>query len=261
MATLGRRFAIGAVLLLFLPYDYFIGSFARFSFFAQVVSEMFAVAMWLALVLVGANGHRAVAAALFGIAGVGVFLTWPVWIGPPVLVLLALALDARRLPARDALALPGRAHLAPSRIVAALHAVGTRRVGGDRADRRRGILADARRGSAGRSLLLSVAGTVTALRHRSSRVTVVLLAAVALQALALFVVARVSGADSPVHGAQDAALRHLPDGGSRGTGDRERVAAARARRRDAAPSGWPKQPGLIGRGVGARRRRVGVARP
>jgi hypothetical protein len=87
--------ATGSVCLLFLPYDYFIGSFSRFSFFAQVVSEMCAVAMWLALVLWDERPSPR-AAALFGMAGVGVFLTWPVWIGPPILVLLALAATAGR---------------------------------------------------------------------------------------------------------------------------------------------------------------------
>ena len=100
-------FAVGAVLLLFTSYDYFIGSFARFSFFAQVVSELFAVVMWLGLVL-WERRPSAVAAALFGIAGVGVFLTWPVWIGSAGARAIGVGLDARRLPARDSLALPGR---------------------------------------------------------------------------------------------------------------------------------------------------------
>lgn len=183
--------AIGGVLLLFLPYDYFIGSFARFSFFAQVVSEMFAVAMWLALVLW--NDRPSVqAAAIFGIAGVGVFLTWPVWIGPPILVLLALALAGRERARWRYLAYA----FAPIAIVAALHAFG-----------RAESVAIVQTGGAAFPptasrfgwpfLVLSAAGGILALRHRSSRVTVLLLAAVALQTLALLVVARVGGADSP----------------------------------------------------------------
>ncbi len=187
-------FAVGAVLLLFTSYDYFIGSFARFSFFAQVVSELFAVVMWLGLVL-WERRPSAVAAALFGIAGVGVFLTWPVWIGPPVLVLLGLALtrgDSPRATRWRYLA----AALGPIALVAALHAAG-----------RGESVAIVQTGgaafwpSAARVglplLLLAVAGTVTALSSGPGRVTVVLLAAIALQGLALFVVARVSGADSP----------------------------------------------------------------
>ena len=71
--------AAGAVL----PFDYSLGSFARCSFFAQVVAETFAVAMWLAVVVWDERPSRD-RGVLLGIAGVGVFLTWPVWIGPPL---------------------------------------------------------------------------------------------------------------------------------------------------------------------------------
>ena len=187
--------ALGGVLLLFLPYDYFIGSFARFSFFAQVVSEMFAVAMWLALVLWHERPSLQ-AAAIFGIAGVGVFLTWPVWVGPPFLVLLVLAAgESRRAPSRHwrYVAYAPRPHRHRGGAARAR----TRRVGGDRADGRRRIRADRVAGSAGRSWCSPASGAVVAAWHRSSRVTPLLLAAVALQTLALLVVARVSAADSP----------------------------------------------------------------
>ena len=187
-------FAVGAVLLLFTSYDYFIGSFARFSFFAQVVAELFAVAMWLALVL-WERRPSAVAAGLFAVAGVGVFLTWPVWIGPPVVVLLALALVRGDLPRLARVRYLGAA-LAPIALVAALHAAG-----------RGESVAIVQTGGAAfwpgvarfgvPLLLLALAGTVLALRSASGRVTVGLLAVIALQALALFAVARVSGADSP----------------------------------------------------------------
>jgi hypothetical protein len=186
--------AIGSVLLLWLPYDYFIGSFARFSFFAQVVSEMFAVAMWLALVLWN-DRPSALTAVFFALSGVGVFLTWPVWIGPPVLVLVVLALAGRYDTSMRRLRLLAYA-LGPIAIVAALHAFG-----------RAESVAIVQTGGAAFSptvsrfgwpfLLLSAAGSILAVRHRSSRVTVLLLAAVALQTLALLVVAVVAGADSP----------------------------------------------------------------
>ena len=150
--------------------------------------------MWLALVL-WERRPSAVAAALFGIAGVGVFLTWPVWIGPPVLVLLGLALTRGDFPRATRWRYLAAA-LGPIALVAALHAAG-----------RGESVAIVQTGgaafwpSAARFglplLLLAVAGTVTALSSGPGRVTVVLLAAVALQGLALFVVARVSGADSP----------------------------------------------------------------
>ena len=185
--------ALGAVLLLFLPDDYFIGSFARFSFFAQVVSETFAVAMWLALVLWDERPSRP-AAVLFGIAGVGVFLSWPVWIGPPVLVLVALVLIGRdSLMAR--LRYVAYA-LGPIAVVGALHAFG-----------RAESVAIVQTGGAAfwptvarfgwPFLALTGLGVLLAVLRRSGRVTVLLLAATALQTLALLVVARAGGADSP----------------------------------------------------------------
>lgn len=189
--------AVGAVLLLFLPYDYFIGSFARFSFVAQVVSETFAVAMWLALA-VWNERPSGPAAVLFGVAGAGVFLTWPVWIGPPVLVLVALVLIARDPP------LPARLRhvayaLGPIAVVGVLHALG-----------RAESVAIVQSGGAAfwptvarfgwPFLALAGLGVLLAVLERSGRVTILLLAATALQTLALLVVwrvARAEGADSP----------------------------------------------------------------
>lgn len=196
--TVGTRFGaatgVASVLLLFLPYDYFIGSFARFSFLAQVVSETFAVAMWLALVLWDDRPSLA-AAALFAVAGVGVFLTWPVWIGPPVLVLLVLVVVRGDVSRRDRLRGLACA-LGPIGFVAILHAAG----------RGESVAIVQSGGSAfwpavsrftWPFLLLVAAGGIIAVRDRSSRVTLLLLAAVAAQTVALLVVWRVSGADSP----------------------------------------------------------------
>jgi hypothetical protein len=80
-------FAIGAALLLWLPYTFFAGSFMAQSFFSQVVSELFAVAMWWTIVWWGeAPSVRAM--ALFALFGSAAFLTWPVWVGPLVLTLV-----------------------------------------------------------------------------------------------------------------------------------------------------------------------------
>ena len=87
-------FAVMAVLLLLMPRPYFIGSFAQHSFLAQVVAEVFAVALWWALV-VWDERHGMLPIAFFAIVGAATFLTWPVWIGPP-LVLLAMCLASRR---------------------------------------------------------------------------------------------------------------------------------------------------------------------
>ena len=65
------------------PAVYTLGSFFQFFFYAQVVSETFAMAMVLAAVnwaRTGDRRHLWLAAA----CGVGVFLSWPVWLGPAV---------------------------------------------------------------------------------------------------------------------------------------------------------------------------------
>jgi hypothetical protein len=190
----GAPVAVASLLLLFLPYDYFTGSFARFSFLPQVMSETFAVAMWLALLLWD-DRPSIPAAALFAIAGVGVFLTWPIWIGPPVAALLVLAVlgGDRALPQRlRDLACA----LGPIALVALLHAAG-----------RAESFAIVQSGgsafwpAASRFgwpfLVLVAAGSAAGLWHRPARVTLILTAAIAAQTLALLAVWRLSGADSP----------------------------------------------------------------
>jgi hypothetical protein len=87
-------FAIVAVLLLLLPRAYFTGSFAQHSFLAQVVAEVFVVALWWALVIWDARPGL-LPVAFFALVGAATFLTWPVWIGPPV-IMLAIGLASRR---------------------------------------------------------------------------------------------------------------------------------------------------------------------
>lgn len=186
--------ALGSVLLLFLPSDYFIGSFARYSFIAQVVSETFAVAMWMALVLWDERPSWP-AAMLFAVAGVGVFLAWPVWIGPPVLVLVAVAMMQGDSPFMTRLRHVGFA-LGPIAVVAVLHASG-----------RAESVAIVQTGGAAfwptvarfgwPFLVLAGLGILLAVRQRSCRVAMLLLVAVALQTAALLVVARAGGAESP----------------------------------------------------------------
>jgi hypothetical protein len=183
---------IGAVLLLFLPFDYFLGSFVRFSFFAQVVAELFAVVMWWALVV----WHEAPslrAAALFAIAGVAAFLTWPVWIGAPVLTSVVLALArARGVAVWQYVALA----LLPIAAIAAVHAagradaVGIVRTGGTAFDPTIARLS-------GPFLVLSAIGIVLGRRRAGNQPTLLLLGALGLQAILLFALARVSRADTP----------------------------------------------------------------
>jgi hypothetical protein len=73
--------ALTAPALLLVPAAYVLGSFFHFFFYAQVVSETFAMAMVLAA-LSWTRTHAARHLWLAAACGVGVFLSWPVWIVP-----------------------------------------------------------------------------------------------------------------------------------------------------------------------------------
>jgi len=90
-------FALMALLLLLVPRTYSIGSFTEQSYLAQVTSELFAVAMWWALTVWDERPGRATV-ALFALFGMATFLTWPVWTGPLLLTLAAVALLHGGLP-------------------------------------------------------------------------------------------------------------------------------------------------------------------
>jgi len=186
--------ALVAGLLIFLPRAFFIGSFTRYSFFAQVVSETFAVVMWWALVTWDERpGSEAM--VMFAIAGTAAFLTWPVWIGPPMVVLVLL------VATRSELSISGRLrHLmlgsAPIVIVAAIYAAG--RLGWTKI-----AATDANMPLPAWSdfnwwfLGLSAAGVVAVSASRRGRATALLLAASAAQAAALFALAEANGARVP----------------------------------------------------------------
>jgi hypothetical protein len=164
--------AVAAALLLFLPFDYFVGPFVRASFFAQALS---------------AN-----AAAVFASAGVGAFLTWPVWIGPPVLALLMTCWRHRESPSWRTAPLA----LVPIAAVAAVHMFGR-------------VESAAIVQAGGSTFLptmarfswpfvsLAVIGSMLVIRERRVRTTWLLLGAIALQAIALFVLAVQHGSESP----------------------------------------------------------------
>lgn len=75
-----------ASISLFASQTYFLGSFAQYSFLAQVVAEFFAVAMFWTLIAWDQEQSRWTM-AVAGIFGAAVFLTWPILIGPPLVVL------------------------------------------------------------------------------------------------------------------------------------------------------------------------------
>jgi hypothetical protein len=72
--------ALGAPLLACVPH-YFLGSFVEFFFFAQVVSETFAIGTLLALVA-WQTGHERRHLFIASACAAGVVLSWPIWIVP-----------------------------------------------------------------------------------------------------------------------------------------------------------------------------------
>ncbi|MEO7157432.1 MAG: hypothetical protein ABI039_07730, partial [Vicinamibacterales bacterium] len=86
---LSMAFAVLSVVLLLLPSQYFFGAFTHDAFLAQSVSTLFACAAWWAIVT---WDHRPSVfnAAILAVFLVAVFLSWPIWLGPPLLVFLAV---------------------------------------------------------------------------------------------------------------------------------------------------------------------------
>jgi hypothetical protein len=176
-------FALAAVLFLFVPSAHVVGSFTHDSFFAQVVAESFAVWAWLALVAWNQQpSNRAM--AVFGLAGVAVFLTWPVWIGPPMLILPLVVIAQRALRVRDRTAylLLGAG---PPALIAGLYVAGRLAwVGYVRAG---GAVVQPSPAEFGWVFpAFAAAGLVILARRREGKVTPMLAAAIGVQALALY---------------------------------------------------------------------------
>ena len=175
----------GTIAVLTVP-TYSLGSFVDDSFLAQVASELFAVFAWWALVVWDDDPDR-VAMMLFATAGVAIFLTWPIWIGPPVLTLALLILTRRALSIRTRLAHASIA-LLPVALAAAIHASG-------RAEQAfivsaSGAVIAPSLAVAGWALpLLSLAGFVLAATLRRHLTAVFFTVAIAAQAAGLWMVA------------------------------------------------------------------------
>jgi hypothetical protein len=187
-------FAVVATLLLWLPYVFFAGSFMEQSFLSQVVSELFAVAMWWALV-VWDEQPSAGAMALFALFGTAAFLTWPIWVGPLVLTLVAIALVHRDVTWTGRLRDVAIATL-PIAVVAAMH--GIRHPNGFQMVGTGGFAIWPTPAELGWTFTtLSAASVLFSATQRRARTATLLLAATALQAMALVVTARHAGAAAP----------------------------------------------------------------
>ncbi len=192
-------YAIVAVVLLFLPAQYFSGAFTHDSFLAQMAATFFAVSAWWALVAWD-DERSTVGAAIIGVLLAAVFLSWPIWIGPLVLVFVPLAFTVNDPPkpwrSRTAALLQLAVGLAPLLVVASIHVAG--RWGWLAIVRTSGAVLEPSLASLGWALpLLAIAGMVAGLRDRRARVTIVLLVLIVLQAFALFAIAKIQGADTP----------------------------------------------------------------
>jgi hypothetical protein len=177
-----------------MPSPYFLGAFFHDSFLAQVASELFAVAMWWALVVWDERPSN-LALTLFAAAGVGAFLTWPVWIGPPLVALLSLVIVRDDLSPRaraKAIALA----VTPVLTIAIVHAMG--RVGWlGMAGTSGAVLRPALSSFGWVFVILSCAGLLVAVFTREARPTLLLSLSIIVQAVSLYVVARSRGASTP----------------------------------------------------------------
>lgn len=91
--------AVAGGLLILVPHAYLLSPVTHHGFYSQVISEAFAIAMWWALVVWRQSAdHRWL--VLASMSGVGVVLTWPVFVTVPaltaVVLILARLTDTRR---------------------------------------------------------------------------------------------------------------------------------------------------------------------
>jgi hypothetical protein len=185
-------YAIVAVALLFLPAQYFFGAFTHDGFLAQTVSTLFAVGLWWAI---AQWDHQpgAAGAGVIAIFLTATFLAWPIWLGAPLLVFLALLLRADLSPRARVQQLA--IVLAPLLTVFLAHS--WNRWGWMMIVRTSGAVLHPSRDSLGVVLpLLTLAGIVVVASDRRARTTIVLLIVIAVQAVTLFAFAKAQGADT-----------------------------------------------------------------
>ncbi len=186
-------FALAAVMLLMLPLDYFVGAFTHDAFLAQAVCVCFSVAAWWALVAWERHPTPEIA-AVFGLFTAAVFLAWPVWVGPPLLVFFGVLL-------RRHVSIGWRVrHLmlgvAPLAAVAVIHTSG--RLGWAAIVRTSGAVLQPTLSTIGWAFpLLAAIGLLAVTRNRRARVTVAFLLASALQAFTLGLMSMANGAETP----------------------------------------------------------------
>ena len=185
--------AAGTAWLFLLP-AFTIDSFAHDSFLAQVVAELFGVAMFWAVVA-WAQRPSAWPAAVFGVAGMATFLTWPVWTGP-MLAALPLVMLLQRATPRAARWRHFAVAVGPVLLVAAFHTVS--RTAALPILATSGAVPQPSLAAIGWTLpLLAAPGLVLATSTAAGRAACAVALGLAAQAGALWLLARHSGAATP----------------------------------------------------------------
>jgi hypothetical protein len=184
--------AAAAPVLLAVPGVYVLGSFFQFYFYSQVVSETFAMAMVLAAVNWARTGERR-QLRLAAVCGVGVFLSWPVWLGPALAaVLLAILGGAPAWRARFTAAAIVVVPIAVFGILhASTHAAGAAIIGSSGA-----VTRPSAENIGAAFAVLGLVGAMLAVRAAPARPVVALLLVTVLQALALAALDRRAGSAS-----------------------------------------------------------------
>ncbi len=184
---------VGVVLLLAAP-RYFLGAFTEYGFFAQVIAEVFTVAMWWAAAAWDDVPDWRLSVVV-GLAGASAFLTWPVYTGAPALAFFLVVVLRRETRWTER-----GWHLliafVPLTAVAGVYLIG--RLGWLRLAGTGGSAPWPSIGSFGAPLVvLALAGLVLAATRRRGRATALFIGALVAQTLALYVVAQRSGAPQP----------------------------------------------------------------
>jgi len=186
-------FALTAAILLFLPAPYFLGGFTHDAYLAQTVATLFAIAMWWAVTAWSERPSNA-GAWLISLCLAATFLSWPVYLGPPLLVFVALLFSAD-LP-KPAKQRHFGIVIVPLLAIFVWHSWD--RWGWMLIVRTSGAVMQPSVETVGLLLpVLATIGAIAAFADVRARLTAVLLFVIALQSLTLFVVAKAQGADTP----------------------------------------------------------------
>lgn len=186
-------FALSAALLLFLPAPYFLGAFTHDAFLAQTVATLFAVAMWWAMTAWHERPSSA-AAWMIALFLAAIFLSWPVFLGPPLVVFAALLLSSDQpVPVKQR-----QFGIVAVSLLAIFLVHSWDRWGWMVIVRTSGAVMHPSMATLGWALpVVATLGALAAFADPRARITIIFLFVIALQSLTLFVVAKAQGADTP----------------------------------------------------------------